>query len=106
MNFASLETNEGRQVYRTNCPDCLDRIQWFMAEQPPGSKLTITIESMTEEDFAKQDWQRRYEQRLIDGGLSPEEAQADFEAGYSDGIPLEDDPEMLAENELSYMGDD
>ena len=56
-------------------------------------------------------WRDRYIQRLVVGGLSREQAEEDFEAGYGwmpstkSGIDLSEDPEDCADEELYLLAE-
>ena len=54
----------------------------------------------------KEEWLKRYKSRMVERGLSDEEAQAAMEAVDVDDPGLDDDPESAADDELSYWTDD
>ena len=52
-------------------------------------------------------WLARYKQRFVDVGLTHEEAQACAEAIDMTEVDLsDDDPEQMADDEMSYWDDD
>ncbi|MCJ7747892.1 MAG: hypothetical protein MUP27_09115 [Desulfobacterales bacterium] len=54
----------------------------------------------------KEEWLRRYKARMIERGLSEEEAQAATDAIATDKYCGDGDPEDAADDELSYWTDD
>ena len=54
----------------------------------------------------KEEWMRRYKARMIERGLSDDEAQNCTDAASLDPINFEYDPEDAADDELSYWPSD
>jgi len=63
----------------------------------------------------KEEWLKRYKERMIERGLSEEEAEEQTKAMSDDSTPLgsaafeirlEDSPEEAADDELSYWASD
>lgn len=69
----------------------------------PGMWLLVLL--LTGGSMQKQEWKDKYIQRMVDAGLSKGEAEDDYNAGIDDH-DYEDDPEMAADESLSYWAAD